>query len=175
MSNIRWVVHEPNGVTTGSEQRNMKFQTYVFEKCGVFSKLEYSSITLADVYLSLEVFGCLFEVSKFVIEVFVTLLNEEQNVVFHFSSKYLLGALNKYVKLNWKFMLIKISEIFQGDWNATTYISEFNTSCVNSTTIGNRLLCTNLETASAVTDPSKLLRPSSNCNNKQEMIIICRL
>lgn len=37
---------------------------------------------------------------------------------------------------------------------------------MNSTTIGRRLEDTNLDTASAVIAPSKLLRPSSNCKRK---------
>lgn len=43
---------------------------------------------------------------------------------------------------------------------------KINTSWVNSTTIGRRLEDTNLDTASAVIAPSKLLRPSSNCRRK---------
>lgn len=44
-------------------------------------------------YLSLKVFGCFFEVTQFGVKVFVTLLDEKQNVVLYFTSKDLLGTL----------------------------------------------------------------------------------
>lgn len=44
-------------------------------------------------YLSLKVFGCFFEVTQFGVKVFVTLLDEKQNVVLNFTSEDLLGAL----------------------------------------------------------------------------------
>lgn len=68
---------------------------YFIHICSVavkFFKLSYLKETLRA-YLSLKVFGCFFEVTQFGVEVFVTLLDEKQNVVLDFTSEDLLGAL----------------------------------------------------------------------------------
>lgn len=73
--------------------KGLFFHPYWFSGTVKFLKLFYLKKKPPRAYLSLKVFGCFFEVTQFGVKVFVTLLDEKQNVVLDFTSEDLLGAL----------------------------------------------------------------------------------
>lgn len=72
--------------------KGLFFHPYLFSGSEIFQTLLLKKKP-PRAYLSLKVFGCFFEVTQFGIKVFVTLLDEKQNVVLDFTSEDLLGAL----------------------------------------------------------------------------------